>query len=110
LNQFNNQYNQPNHKLEHQVTAQQEELLSQAQLILELSQHKGFQLLQNYLVNLTQQFPNPADYSSNEALMLAYTKSYGKAELVRQFNQFINEQRAYIERTTANIAQQEAEY
>jgi hypothetical protein len=36
---------------------------------------------------------------------MAYNKQYGKAELIREFNQFIASQRAIIDNITGSVGQ-----
>jgi hypothetical protein len=56
-------------------------------------------------VNKVQEFPNPSVYKTSEELAMAYNKQYGKAELIREFNQFIASQRAIIDNITGNNRQ-----
>jgi hypothetical protein len=52
-----------------------------------------------------QEFPNPSVYKTSEELAMAYNKQYGKAELIREFNQYIASQRAIIDNITGSIGQ-----
>jgi hypothetical protein len=67
--------------------------------------HKGFQLLLTYLLGKVQEFPNPSQFKTSEELAMAYNKQYGKAELIREFNQFIASQRAIIDNITGSVGQ-----
>jgi hypothetical protein len=53
-------------------------------------------------VSKVQEFPNPSVYKTSEELAMAYNKQYGKAELIREYNQFITSQRAIIDNITGN--------
>lgn len=58
-------------------------------------------------MGLTQAFPDPSKFETTEHLAMEYNKQYGKFELIRQYNQFINEQTAVLENLTKIITENE---
>jgi hypothetical protein len=54
-------------------------------------------------------YPDPKDYPKFEELMLVYSKAYGKAEIIRQVNEFMNSQDDVYARALKRINEKQDE-